>query len=169
MVLRRKPEATLTEQLLARAQSADPEVRAAVLLALRELQSPRVREVVRSSLKDPAPAVRLEALRYLSVYRDAESAEPILARLRAATADEADEAELRALAIAFAAIQREKALPELEKVASAELSSRQPAALRASLHGIRACGGAGRASLERLGRSQPRLREEIRGLLGGTA
>lgn len=166
LALRRRADATLVEPILARERSGSSAVREAVLIALREHQSPRIKQVVRAALADPDRAVRIEALRYVSVYRDAEAAAPTLDTLRAGGPAGADEAELRAWAIAAALTGREPALGPLEALAG-EVAKR-PELARASLHGLRAAGAAGRAALEHLGRTHPELRPELRGLLGGT-
>ena len=167
LALRRRADATLVEPILARERSPAPAVREAVLIALRDHQSPRIKQVVRAALGDADRAVRLEALRYVSVYRDAEAAGLTLDTLRAGGPPGADEAELRAWAIAAALTGREPALPALEALATEV--TRRPELARASLHGLRAAGGAGRATLDHLGRSHPELRAELRGLLGGTS
>jgi hypothetical protein len=167
LALGRQPDPTLVEQILARESSEDAQVREAVLIALRAHQSPRIKAVMRAALEDPAAPVRMEALRYLSVYRDAEAAGKVERRLTTVLAREADEAELRALAIAMAIMTRGAGIEALEQLAAGVSSSKHPAAPRAALHGLRAGGRAGRAALERVGRSQPALRDEIRGLLGG--
>lgn len=167
LTLRRRPDPTLLGAILARAHHADPVVREAVVLTLRDYQSPRTKELVRAAVTDSARGVRLEALRYLSVYRDAEAAPKVLDRLRTAGPDEVDETELRALAITVARITREKGMADLEKLAGG--GARHPRAAAAALHGLRSFGAAGRVALERIGRSQPALRDEVRQLLGGPA
>ncbi|MEC8424858.1 MAG: HEAT repeat domain-containing protein, partial [Myxococcota bacterium] len=168
LALGRRPDPTLVELILAREGSPDPQVREAVLIALRAHQSPRIKEVMRRALDDPAASVRMEALRYLSVYRDAAAGEKVEARLSGVGERDADEAELRALAIASAIMTRGEGLSRLEDIATGVVRCKHPQAPRAALHGLRAGGGAGREALERIGRSQPALRDEIRALLGGT-
>ena len=151
-----------------------------MLLALRDHQSARIKEVMRAALDDEAKAVRLEALRYLAVYRDGPASEAIVERLNDSSKRQGlDADELRALAISFAVIRRGEGAPVLEELASvaAEAASRDrkdaerarnARLLTAHIHGLRAAGKAGRAALERLGRSHPELRDEIRQVLGGT-
>lgn len=168
LALGRRPDPTLVELILAREGSADAQVREAVLIALRAHQSPRIKEVMRRALDDPAAPVRMEALRYLSVYRDAAAGERVEARLAGVGQRDADEAELRALAIASAIMTRGEGLSRLEDIATGVVRCKHPQAPRAALHGLRAGGGPGRDALERIGRSQPALRDDIRALLGGT-
>ena len=168
LALGRRPDPTLVELILAREGSDDAQVREAVLIALRAHQSSRIKEVMRTALADPAAPVRMEALRYLSVYRDAAAADHVQARLLAVAERDADEPELRALAIASAIMTRGAGLPRLEEIATGVARCKHPGAPRAALHGLRAGGAAGRDALERIGRSQPGLRADIRALLGGT-
>lgn len=168
LALGRRPDPTLVELILAREGSTDAQVREAVLIALRAHQSQRIKEVMRAALTDTAGAVRMEALRYLSVYRDAAAAETVQARLLAVAERDADEPELRALAIAWAIMTRGSGLSRLEDIATGVAKCKHPQAPRAALHGLRAGGAAGREALERIGRSQPALRGDIRALLGGT-
>jgi len=167
LALGRRPDPTLVELILAREGSPDPQVREAVLIALRAHQSPRIKTVMREAVVDEVKAVRMEALRYLSVYRDAEAAAAVEARLLGVAEREADDAELRALAIAWALMSRGAGIERLEAVAVGGIRSRHPGAPRAALHGLKASGAAGRDALERVGRNQPELRGDIRSLLGG--
>lgn len=168
LALGRRPDPTLVELILAREGSEDPQVREAVLIALRAHQSQRIKEVMRLALDDTAAPVRMEALRYLSVYRDAAAAERVQARLLTVAERDADEQELRALAIASAIMTRGVGLARLEEIATGVARCKHPRAPRAALHGLCAGGSAGREALERIGRSQPALRGDIRALLGGT-
>lgn len=179
LATRRKNDATLVEPLLARASSDDPRVREAVLLALRDHQSPRIKEVMRSALADPAEAVRLEALRYITVYRDADGARRAFSRLEEADAGTTLSAnELRGLSMAVAMVLREsgtKALasfiearaPNPPEEGTGQALPPVPAEVIGALQGLKAAGPAGRASLEALGRANRVLRAEIRSILGG--
>lgn len=180
LATRRRPDPTLVEPLLARVGSASPQVREAVLLALRDHQSPRIKQVMRDGLADPAKPVRLEALRYLTVYRDKEGGEAALRRLEGArSGPRLEDEELRGLGIAVAIILRDDGVKALSKLADAAYSAaakEQEAGRRGqasdvvtgALHGLRAAGAPGRAALEAVGRTHPALRGEIRAILGGT-
>ena len=54
LALGRRPDPTLVELILAREGSEDPQVREAVLIALRAHQSQRIKEVMRLALDDAA-------------------------------------------------------------------------------------------------------------------
>ena len=180
LATRRRPDATLVEPLLARASSDNPRVREAVLLALRDHQSPRIKSVMRSAVADDAKPVRLEALRYLSVYRDEPAGEVVLGRLEGpGRAGALEEDELRALAMAWSIIRRAEGVSTLSRLAEEAAKGavkerkaggrdRHSRMLTALLHGLRAAGPPGRASIEALGRKHADLRGELRAILGGT-
>lgn len=151
----------LLEKVLARMDSDQAVVRQAALTALRRHRSPRTQERVRRALTDPAAAVRVEALRYVSVYRDAEAAGMIMERLRSLKPDEADEEEQRALGMAFALIGRQEAVLPLTRLVQ-ESAERRPGAAAAGIAGLQALGESGRSSLHGLSRSGPELRRLIR-------
>ncbi|RME24237.1 MAG: HEAT repeat domain-containing protein, partial [Deltaproteobacteria bacterium] len=90
----------LLEKILMRLDSPHAVVREAALVALRKHRTPHTRELVRRAIEDEVEAVRVEALRYVSVYRDVEAAPVILARLRGDAAGTLSARELRALAMA---------------------------------------------------------------------
>lgn len=58
------------EECLRRMGDTNASVREASLRAMRGQQSPRIRQEVLRCLKDEEPSIRIESLRYLSVYRD---------------------------------------------------------------------------------------------------
>ena len=180
LATRRRPDATLVEPLLARASSDNPQVREAVLLALRDHQSPRIKSVMRAAVADDAKPVRLEALRYLSVYRDEPAGEVVLGRLEGpGRAGSLEEDELRALSMAWSIIRGTEGISTLSRLAAeaakgavrerkAGARDRHGRMLTALLHGLRAAGPPGRAAIEGLGRSHADLRDELRAFLGGT-
>ncbi|MCK6504526.1 HEAT repeat domain-containing protein [Myxococcota bacterium] len=151
----------LLERLLARMDSEHALVRQAALTALRRHRSPRTQERVRKALADPSSAVRVEALRYVSVYRDAEAAGLIMERMRNLRPDEAEEDELRALGMAFALIGRQEAVLPLTRLVQ-EAGERRPGAVQAGIAGLLALGESGRSALHGLSRSSPELRRAIR-------
>lgn len=165
--LRRRADPTLAVPILARAGHQDPEVREVALMALREQRSPRIQEVARKLLSDPARPVRMEALRYVSVYRDRDAAPFVMERMKTATPKATDEAELRALAIGYAHTTRGLGLDDLEAIAADSKAHKHPALAEAALHGLKAAGPPGREILDRLGRAHEELRLPIRELLGG--
>ena len=167
LALSRRHDPTLVEQILAHLSSPTDAVREATLVALRGHQSPRIKEVARQALHDTCPEVRLEALRYVAFYRDLSAADAVTERLRMATPDLVDEAELRATAIAAARILRQEVVPLLESIAGGTQATLHPDAPLAALHGLKAAGEPGRTALDRLGRTLPELRPTILELFSG--
>ena len=141
-------------------------------MALREQQSPRIKVVMRRALADEERGVRLEALRYLAVYRDVEASALVLKRLYKAREDTCDLDELTALARAYAIIARDRNVADFRELIIRNVGTRTPShpgIVDAVLSGMSVCGPPGRRALQQLGRDHPHLREKIRGLLGGTA
>jgi HEAT repeats len=155
---------TLIEPIMGHLRSAHAEVREDALAALRKHQSPRIKQMVRDALSDPSRGVRMEALRYIAVYRDLEAAPIMLDRLRRAGATEADADELKALAISFGLATRSGGQADLEGLASGTLGAVQDEARPAALHGLLAKGEAGQEALERLAARTPELRAAVAAL-----
>jgi hypothetical protein len=152
----------LLERILARMESPAPQVRQASLVALRRHRSPRTQQRVRKAVTDADPSVRIEALRYLSVYRDLESAPMLLERLQGGPASSFGEDELRALGMAFAIIARQEAVLPLARLAQ-DSAARRPQIANAAILGLNALGDSGRAALLGLARSGgPELRQLVR-------
>ena len=158
---RRFTDPTLIEPLLARMRHESPHVREAALLALRAQQSPRIKAAARESIADPHRSVRLEALRYVSVYRDTDSVPAVADRVAAAVPSDTDTEELRALAIAWLHTSRGSAIPEIERTACAK-GHRHPELPAACILALTKAGAPGQAALDRLGRSHESLRPLIR-------
>ncbi len=142
----------LLERILARMESPAPLVRQAALVALRRHRSPRTQQRVRKAVTDADPTVRIEALRYLTVYRDLESAPMLLERLQSNPASTFGEDELRALGMAFAIIARQEAVLPLARLAQ-ESAARRPQIASAAIVGLNALGDSGRAALIGLART----------------
>ena len=167
LAMARSDDATGVEKVLARWASAEPAAREAVLVAVRRQQSPRIKAIARGALEDADEAVRLEALRYLAVYRDAEGGARIAARLSAVVPGVASEAELRALTRALVVIQGPQALEALKALAlRPDIEQTHPELLGAVLAGLFSAGRPGAAVLDQLGLARPTLRESIRQILG---
>ncbi len=164
-MVRRSDDVTLVEPVLARMSNDDPAVREAVLVSLRGHRSRRIGEVARESIGDDERNVRMEALRYISVYRDGAAVPLLLARLGTAPAT-VDFDELRAVAIASLHASRGASLPDLEQLATQE-GLPHPRSAEAALFGLKAAGEPGRAALDRLARAHERLRPLVRAVLGG--
>lgn len=165
-MVRRSTDATLVEPALARITNEDPAVREAVLISLRNQRSRRIGEVARGCVNDTARPVRMEALRYISVYRDAEAVPLLLTRLQAATERDANFEELRAVAIAAVLASRGEAIVDLEAQATGK-AGRHPRAAEAALAGIKAAGPAGKEALDRIARTHEALRPLVRAVIGG--
>ncbi|HCH65753.1 MAG: hypothetical protein CL927_10755 [Deltaproteobacteria bacterium] len=159
---RREEDPTLIEPLLARIHHEDPGIREASLTALRAQQSPRIKAAARESIQDPAREVRMEALRYLSVYRDVDAALLVENRLREASTAEADLDELRALAIAWLHTSRGSAIAGLEALVAQDSERSHPELPAACIGALARAGAPGREALDRLGRSHERLRPLLR-------
>ncbi len=159
---RRFEDPTLIEPLLARMRHESALVREVALFALRAQQSPRIRAAARDAVNDSARPVRLEALRYLSVYRDMDGAPVVEERLRTVKPDDADIDEMRALAIAWLHTSRGEALPDLEALAAKPVERGHPDVPAACVGALARAGGAGREALDRLGRNHPHLRPLLR-------
>ena len=159
---RREEDPTLIEPLLARIHHDEAAIREAALMALRAQQSPRIKAAARESVDDPARQVRLEALRYLSVYRDLEAAPVVAARLRTVKSRDADIDELRALAIAWIHTSRGSAVSEMEGIVASANDRSHPDLSAACIAALARAGAPGREALDRLGRSHEHLRSLLR-------
>jgi hypothetical protein len=164
---RRSADVTLVEPLTARLGHPDPMVREAALVSLRGHRSRRISELVRGLVADPARGVRMEALRYTSVYREEDAVPGLVDRLREAAPPGVDADELRALALTLARAGGEALAPTLEELAGSGRGLRHPGARVAALQGLHALGEPGRAALDRLARAHEDLRPDIRSILGG--
>ena len=167
LALSRRPDATLVEPILARLQASEAVVREAALVALRPHQSPRIKELARRAVEDEALAVRLEAMRYLTVYRDAAAGALLMSRL--CELAEPEPGELKAAAMAAGHILRDQSIAQLQEIAVGERPVAHPDAAGASLWGLRSAGPQGRQALDAIGRRRPALRDAIRVVEGGAA
>jgi len=159
---RRFTDPTLIEPLLARMRHDNPRIRESALLALRAQQSPRIKAAARDAITDRDRSVRLEALRYVSVYRDVESTDVVEQRIRSVSARDVNLDELRALAIAWLHTSRGAALTDIEALAGATTDRHHPDLAAACIAALAKAGQPGRTALDRLGRSQPHLRPLLR-------
>jgi hypothetical protein len=156
--MRRVMEPTMVVPAMARLAATDPATREAAMLALRDQRTPRIQESAIGLLGDPVLAVRLEALRYLTVYRVAEAASPIFERLQSVE----NEAEARALAMSFARIGAEGTQRSLSELA-------RKGGIRgvAAMIALVALGAEGRAEVDQLARLHPELRVGAREAMSG--
>lgn len=162
----RQKDPRLIEGALLHVRDAADEVREAVLVALRNHQTPKIREAVRSCLSDPSERVRLEALRFCVAYRDLEVVPELESRVQAPALAQASVAEVRALCIAIARINGVNSLPLLVELADGARPARHPELPRLALHGLRAMNTeAGRAAMGRVAHVVPTLADEVQSLL----
>jgi hypothetical protein len=157
----RQADPRLIEPSLAHVGHAADDVREAVLVSLRQHQTPRIRDAVRHALNDGAEGVRLEALRYCVAYRDLEVSTWVNARLCSPDVVRLTSAEVRALCIALGRLQGANGQPLLVELADGSRASPHPEMARLALHGLRAIGtDASRAALQRVARVAPALAAE---------
>lgn len=167
LAMSRSSDATVLARVLSSFNSDNPQIREAVLVAVRRHQSPRIKEVVRAGLSDSAEAVRLEALRYIAVYRDTDGGAQIAEILRTLPPGSRSEQELRAMTKALVVIQGKGAIDTLKSIAlQPELDELNPALIDAILSGLFNAGRDGSIALDALGLARPPLRPHIRNLLG---
>ena len=117
LAIGRLPGKIAVEECLRRSRSDKPPVREAALRALRAQRSPQVRELMLRSLQDPVSEVRLEALRYLSVYRDRNSLAALEKGLKSRLVSQCSDKERRAWFIAYGLVGRLDAIAFLRGVA----------------------------------------------------
>lgn len=165
----RQNDPRLIEVCLGHARHAADDVREAVLVAVRHHQTPKIREVVRAALADPAEGVRVEALRNCVAYRDLEVLGVLEARLQSPELVHGSEAELRALCIAYARIGGSNAMKLLVEIADGSRANPSPHLARMALHGLKALGTEpARSAMNRIAHVAPGLAEDVRSLLGAT-
>jgi hypothetical protein len=152
------------EECLRRMGDTNPMVREASLRAVRGQQSPRIRQEVLRCLKDDEPSIRIEALRYLSVYRDRVDLamlEQVLLSPRLATFEMP---EVKAWIVSYGIIGRMGALKLLRSVLEGKkelalpLKELQTPCLQAilSINSVQA-----QALLDLLSRKEPELKLQI--------
>ncbi len=166
LALSRIDAPALLEKVLSRLDSPHAVVREAALVALRKHRTPHTRDVVRRAINDEAENVRIEALRYISVYRDADAAPVALARLQAAETGTLSMRELRALATAYAIITRQEGVLHLARLAEAAAADRKDVA-RVALEALKSLGPSGESALAGVLRNHPELSRLLRDRAGG--
>ncbi len=164
----RQNDPRLIEPAIAHARHDGDDVREAVLVALRQHQTPKIRELVRGALADQAEGVRMEAMRNCVAYRDLEVLPLLEARLRSSEIATATDAELRGLCISYARIGGANTIPVLAEIADGRRPSAARSLPRLALHGLRAQGSEpARSAMQRVAHVVPALADEVRTLLGG--
>ena len=166
MMATRHADPRLIEPLLGHVCAATEEVRESALVALRQHQTPRIRESIRAALSDSSERVRVEALRYCVAYRDVGAIPSLETRIDSAEVGAATDAEIRALCIAIGRIQGSQALPLLTSLAHGARPAHHPQLPRFALHGMRAVNSdAARAAMIRAAHVVPALSDEVDALM----
>ncbi len=151
---------------LGRVRDPEAEAREAALRALRRHRSTRIKDVMADAIGDDAQGVRIEALRYLAVYRITDQQQKMEALLRGGVLEGVTEREAKAWTQALAHIGRQRAVPLLHAMALGELpGSDQVQVQKLALQGLYATGVAdGRRAVDEVARRRPELREMVREL-----
>jgi len=159
------------EHCLLLARSEIPELREQALRSLRAYQSPNIKATMLKALDDSAPTVRIEALRYLSVYRDVAVLSQLEQRIRSEWFGELEEEEVKSWLMAFGIIGREQSVPLLRNIALdvAKVHGRPAVVKPMAVRGLKAAGTAtAKMALKQVAREQPALRSLLRQLgVGG--
>jgi len=130
----------------------DPVVRTEVLTALRDIQTPRARELTLLALKDPDEAVRMTAMRDLAIHRDRQGAQHLLKTLHGKEMKSRTFAEARGMCMAVAHMQGQEAYNQLKQLL---LQPKYPVVAQAALHGLAVIGGReARRLIERMARDE---------------
>ncbi|MCB9745259.1 MAG: HEAT repeat domain-containing protein [Alphaproteobacteria bacterium] len=156
---------------MARVRDADARVREAALRSLRGQRSPGVKRVMVEALADPEKDVRVEALRYLAVHRDAAQVPDIEEHLKSKDFPGGEPEELRAWFFSYALIGRATSLSLLRQVALGKLTihgAPEEEAVGLALSAIHRVGTpAAKKLLGDLAKQEPRLADAIRRAGGG--
>jgi HEAT repeat protein len=152
------------EECLRRMGDTNATVREASLRAMRGQQSPRIRQEVLRCLKDEEPSIRIEALRYLSVYRDRVDLAMVEQVLLSERLSRFETNEVKAWVVAYGIIGRLGALKLLRSVLEGKVELAVPLAqtqgycLQAmlSINSAQAQG-----ALDLLGRKDPEMKFQI--------
>jgi len=156
------------ELCLRRLSSEFDGVREATLRSLRRYQSPNIKSSMVRALADPSQNVRVEALRYLSVYRDAAVLDDLGAHIRQETFGTKGEDEIKAWLIAYGIIGRDKSVTLLRDLALDNIKQKgEPAVLRTmavrGLHATRSASA--KMALREVARAHPSMRGLVQGLM----
>jgi hypothetical protein len=169
MALGRMESPAVVEECLRRMGSPNPALREACLRALRGQQSPRIRQEVLRCLKDDEASIRIEALRYLAVYRDRIDLPLLEARLLSTALKDYELDEVKAWIVSYAIVGRGEALKLLRSVLEGKLElahSRdvvRPFCLEAL---VRLGTPEAQGTLDLLVRKDPTLEKDIRAIRG---
>jgi|GEM_PF-1902952 len=151
---------------VSRVGDPEPAAREAALRSLRRHQSKRIKEVMLNGLRDDESTVRVEALRYLAVYRDASHQSVLEAMLREGVLKAASAQEIKAWTRAYAHIGRLQAVPMLRGIAMGEIpGAKELSTQKEALRSLLATGvPEGRRAVDEVARRRPELRDAVREL-----
>lgn len=117
----------------------EPVVRLAVIEALRSQQSPRIHKLILGALADEDSKVRLEALRYVTVYKMTDAVPKMIATLKARDFNDRPFDERRGWYLAMGRTAGAAAIPAFRKRTDPALgSSESSATVQLGLIGIKA-------------------------------
>jgi hypothetical protein len=151
---------------LGHVKAEESATREAALRALRKQQSPAIRAAMLAALEDPESEVRVEALRYLSVYRDRSCLNHVEVRMRSPLLGTCSDAERRAWFLAYGIIGRVESIPLLRGVLTGQFEMAGPprSVSECAVHALVAIElDESRAALDLVARKQPELVPVIQG------
>ncbi len=154
------------EVCLGHVKAVESATRKAALRALRKQQSPAIRAAMLAALEDPESEVRVEALRYLSVYRDRSCLNHIEVRMRSPLLGTCSDAERRAWFLAYGIIGRVESIPLLRGVLTGQFEMAGPprSVSECAVHALVAIEmDESRAALDLVARKKPDLVPVIQG------
>jgi len=154
------------EVCLGHVKAEESATREAALRALRKQQSPAIQAVMLSALEDKESGVRVEALRYLSVFRDRSCLNHIEVRMRSPLLGTCSDAERRAWFLAYGIIGRVESIPLLRGVLTGQFEMAGPprSVSECAVHALVAIElDESKAALELVARKQPELVPIIQG------
>ena len=146
------------------AEHEEKNVRIAALKALRATKKTHVRAVIKSALKDSEHEVRVEALRYLSVYPDRLDLPMIEDQILSQSFGQLEPDEVKAWIMAYGHIGGLEAVSTLRAIVlgNSQLAGNQSWIRENSIRSLAGMGTSeARGALELLGRKHPELKKQI--------
>ena len=169
MALGRLESPAVIEESLRRMGSPNAELREACMRALRGQNLPRVRQEVLRCLKDDESSIRVEALRYLAVYRQSMDLPLLESTLRSPKLGSYEPEEIRAWVKCYGIVGRNESIKLFRQVLEGSVKIAGPADLIRSLS-IEALltldTPEAQGALELLGRKDETMKREILKLQG---
>jgi len=150
------------------ASHEDKNVRTAALKAMRATKSGQVRSAIVDALRDSEHEVRIESLRYLSVYPDRVDLPLIENQLLSEAFGQLEPDEVRAWIMAYGHIGGLEAISTLRAlvIGNSKLAGNQNWVQENSIRSLAKMGTSeARGALELIGRKKPELKKQIRTLM----